>query len=65
MKFLIDNCLPRRLARRLDREGPSLVRHLKDYRPPDVPDEEVKRLATEQGFVVLTKDTSFIPPRVW
>jgi hypothetical protein len=65
MRFLVDNCLPPRLARRLDREGASRVCHLRDYIPHDAKDDEVKQLAIEQGFVVLTKDTTFIPIRAW
>ena len=65
MRFLVDNCLPIRLARRLDRQGASRVYHLRDYIPHDAKDDEVKQLAIQQGFIVLTKDTTFVPIRVW
>jgi len=65
MRFLVDNCLPIRLARRLDRQGASRVYHLRDYIPHNAKDDEVKQLAIEQGFIVLTKDTTFIPIRAW
>lgn len=65
MRFLVDNCLPIRLARRLDREGAAGVRHLKDYIPHDAKDDQVKQLAIEQNLIVLTKDTTFMPIRAW
>ncbi|MFO8079239.1 MAG: DUF5615 family PIN-like protein [Armatimonadota bacterium] len=65
MRFLVDNCLPIRLARRLDREGGSRVCHLRDHIPHNAKDDAVKQLAIEQGFIVLTKDTTFIPIRAW
>jgi uncharacterized protein with PIN domain len=65
MRFLVDNCLPIRLARRLDHEGASRVCHLKDHIPHDARDDQVKQLAIEQGVIVLTKDTTFMPIQAW
>ncbi len=42
-----------------------MVCHLKDHIPHDAKDDQVKQLAIEQGFIVLTKDTTFVPIQAW
>ncbi len=61
MRFVLDENLPRQLARRLDGEARFPVDHVLDYREEGRPDEDLKALAAEQGFVFVTRDWNFIP----
>ncbi|MEA3400022.1 MAG: DUF5615 family PIN-like protein [Armatimonadota bacterium] len=63
MRFVIDECLPQALARLLDRHGRFPVDHVFDHRAPGEGDFGIKAMAAEQGFIVVTRDSTFIPSR--
>ena len=58
MKFLIDQQLPRRLARWLLSKGHEAV-HVLDARLERASDLDIWRHAESHGFVILTKDDDF------
>ena len=41
------------------------MHHLRDHLSHDAPDLEVKQLAVARGYVVVTKDTTFMPISRW
>lgn len=65
MRFLIDECLPPALARRLNAHGRFPVDHVFDYRTRGESDQGIKLMAVTEGFVVVTRDREFIPSGVW
>lgn len=58
MKFLIDNQLPFALAKSLQEAGHE-TRHVLDLALDEAPDREIVRYASENGFVIVTKDEDF------
>jgi len=64
MRFVLDENLPRQLARLVNRLGRFPVDHEFDYRQAGTPDTDLKVLAVEQGLVIVTRDREFIPSDV-
>lgn len=58
MKLLFDENLSRNVAKRLRDVYPGTV-HVADLSLLTTPDREIWRIAGEQGFIIVTKDTRF------
>ena len=60
MKFIVDAQLPRRLARELSALGADAVHTLELPAANRTPDGEVRRVAVDEGRIVVSKDGDFV-----
>ncbi len=58
MIIVIDNCLPISWVEYLRQHGHA-ARHWRELGPPNAPDTDILRWASENGAVVLTQDLDF------
>lgn len=64
MSFVLDENLPRSLARHLSHLSRVPVEHALDHCDPGAPDEDLKAWSAEQGLIVITREWKFIPSQL-
>lgn len=58
LKFLLDANLPRTLNNFLKNQGYN-VKDIRDFLAPDTPDEDISKIAQQEGRILLTRDLDF------